>query len=47
LIKALPCRMTRLPAGIRRSALRVDYAMPVSKAPYDVTQRLGFNAGPF
>jgi outer membrane protein insertion porin family len=28
-------------------ALRVDYAMPVSKAPYDVTQRLRFNAGPF
>jgi outer membrane protein insertion porin family len=28
-------------------ALHVDYAMPLSKAPYDVTQRLGFGAGPF
>jgi hypothetical protein len=27
--------------------LRVDYVMPVSKAPYDVMQRLRFNAGPF
>jgi outer membrane protein insertion porin family len=28
-------------------ALRVDYAMPVTKAPYDVTQRLHFGAGGF
>lgn len=27
--------------------LRVDYAMPVTKASYDVTQRLHFGAGPF
>ena len=28
-------------------ALHVDYAMPLSKAPNDVTQRLGFGAGAF
>jgi outer membrane protein insertion porin family len=27
--------------------LHVDYALPVSKTNYDVTQRLGFGAGPF
>jgi outer membrane protein insertion porin family len=27
--------------------LHVDYAYPLSKAKYDVTQRLGFGAGPF
>jgi outer membrane protein insertion porin family len=27
--------------------LRVDYAVPVTKQPYDVTQRLGFSAGGF
>jgi outer membrane protein insertion porin family len=27
--------------------LRVDYAMPVTKASYDVTQRLGFSFGGF
>jgi outer membrane protein insertion porin family len=28
-------------------AMRIDYAMPVTKAPYDVTQRLHFGVGPF
>jgi outer membrane protein insertion porin family len=28
-------------------ALRVDYAYPVAKQPYDVTQRLNFSAGAF
>jgi outer membrane protein insertion porin family len=28
-------------------ALRVDYAYPIAKQPYDVTQRLQFNAGGF
>jgi len=28
-------------------ALHVDYAMPVSKTNYDITQRLSFGAGPF
>jgi outer membrane protein insertion porin family len=28
-------------------ALRVDYAYPTSKAPYDITQRLHFGVGPF
>ena len=27
--------------------LRVDYAMPVTKTSYDVTQRLSFSAGGF
>jgi outer membrane protein insertion porin family len=28
-------------------ALRVDYAYPIAKQPYDVTQRLQFTAGGF
>jgi outer membrane protein insertion porin family len=28
-------------------ALRVDYAYPVAKQSYDVTQRLNFSAGAF
>jgi outer membrane protein insertion porin family len=28
-------------------ALTVNYAVPITKAPYDVVQPLGFNAGPF
>ena len=28
-------------------ALRVDYAYPTTKAPYDITQRLHFGVGPF
>jgi outer membrane protein insertion porin family len=28
-------------------AIRVDYAMPITKAPYDVTQRMSFSAGGF
>jgi len=28
-------------------ALTVNYAVPLTKAPYDVTQRLSFGAGPF
>jgi outer membrane protein assembly factor BamA len=28
-------------------ALRVDYAYPVAKQSYDVTQRLNFSAGGF
>jgi outer membrane protein insertion porin family len=28
-------------------ALRVDYAYPVAKQTYDVTQRLNFSAGAF
>ena len=28
-------------------ALRVDYAYPIAKQPYDVTQRLKFTAGGF
>jgi outer membrane protein insertion porin family len=27
--------------------LRVDYAYPIAKQPYDVTQRLNFTAGGF
>jgi outer membrane protein insertion porin family len=28
-------------------ALTVNYAVPLTKAPYDVVQPLGFSAGPF
>jgi outer membrane protein insertion porin family len=28
-------------------ALRIDYAYPTTKAPYDITQRLHFGVGPF